>query len=253
MKLETYVNAKVQNRILELTHIPTFISKLEELANVISKHISTVNIESLVRTYNAKLYMLRDTLTGNDRKFYNVVLSKAVQDKLTTLYNKIYIPIKYKETNENFEKQVSTIFAEFMKGITYFRQEMQPIRYPIYHRNASCGFKRETSIYRFSKTLYVRRCLIERLVYDRLYQSKIRMQNIGHKFELQQVTHIYDSYFPERALTVSSIDYDDQKNPINVTIETFNKGKLIERGTHIHGERPCHQARRGAQGALEGR
>lgn len=80
--------------------------------------------------------------------------------------------------------------------------------------------------------MYVRRCLIERLVYDRIYEANLRMQDLGHKFELEQVYRIYDTYFPNRSLKVASLGFTNESYPDFLKIKTYYKDEVIEEETY---------------------
>ncbi len=239
--LNTTVNAKVQSRVIDTEDVQEFLDSCKEFYNVICMN-SKINFRLFVRDNNRQLYMLRSSLISTDFTFYQKSYSQNLQSRLTKEYRRIFIKIRYKQNIELFKRKATNMFTEFAKGITYFESEFQPERNPIYHRNSSCGSSRVVSNFRFTKTLfgpnmseYVKRCLIERLLYDRIYEHTLRLQNIGHKKELQSVTIIYDSYFPSLSLKINQIDFSDCGHPTYVSIGYYNKDVLVIEETFTKG------------------
>lgn len=236
--LNSSTNTKVQGRVLELDDAKDFIQSLDDLYKVIRVH-RRMDFKDFVRDNNRNLYMLRSSLVSADKRFFQQSYSKNLSEKLNSMYNKIYTPINYNQHIEYFERKVTRMFTEFAKGITYFDFEFQPDRNPVYHRNASCGSANLGSAFRFSKTLfgpnmeeYVKRCLIERLIYDRIYEHTLRLQDLGHKKELQSVTIIYDSYFPNLSVRINTIDYSVDGQPTYVSIGYYNNDSLVIEETY---------------------
>lgn len=231
--LNNSTNAKVQGRVLEIKDAKDFIQSLDDLYKVIRIHMR-MDFKEFVRNNNRKLYMLRSSLVSKDKIFFGKSYSEPLSRRLKSIYDSIYNTIRYNQHIEHFERKVTRMFTEFAKGITYFDFEFQPERNPIYHRNASCGSARMGSAFRFSKTLfgprmdeYIKRCLIERLMYDRIYEHTLRLQDIGHKKELQNITIIYDKYFPNLSVKINAIDYSENGHPTYVSIGYYNKDSLV--------------------------
>ncbi len=90
---------------------------------------------------------------------------------LTKTYNTVNDALGFTHTFRDLVRDTTHFFAEFVKGITYFASEVQPMRRPVYHRDASCGSSAVASDAKFAKTTYgpdasryVRRCLLVRLI-----------------------------------------------------------------------------------------
>lgn len=228
------VNSKVGKRKLDVSDVDEFLKSLERLYATIQPNR---NYKKFVQKNNKQLYDLRSTLISTDSIFYEQSYTENLLKKMTAMYRRIFIGIKYNQNIEKLEHEVTTTFTEFTKGITYFDFEFQPNRSPIYHRDASCGSSGLKSYQRFVKTLYgpqkneyIKRCLIERLIYDRLYEDSLRLQDLEHKYELQEVNKLYEKYFPNMSLRVKVITYDkDSERPNYVSIEYHNKIGLAVR------------------------
>lgn len=114
-----------------------------------------------------------------------------------------------------------------MNGITYFEYEVNVTARPIYHRAVSCGNASKTvnnnTFDKDRKKKYVRRCLVERLIYDKIYTNILHAQDVAHMLELARMQRLFHDYFPEvngiyvnvQGTTPSSIF------PVKVQISTF--------------------------------
>lgn len=145
----------------------------------------------------------------------------------------------YNRYIEQKESIVTSIFTQFCKGVTYFANEMQPSRWPIYHRNASCGSKSIDSNIKFSKTLYgpdkskyVKRCVVERQIYNIIYNQIIGFQDLGHSLELEKVQRIYEKYFPMTFMVVKILKFQKDKYPVILQIEMIKDTHVLEVETY---------------------
>ncbi len=237
------INSKVRNRILikDDVKIKEFLDSLDNFyKKLTTTTISDIELRKFIQIHNTKLEKIKSTLVSSDKEFYKNIYDDSLITIMKSNYDRIFIRTRYKQQIDNLEADATRYFTEFAKGITYFKNESynQEGRRPIYHRNASCGSKQLTSTQRFKKETYgpdkhkfIYRCLLERLIYDRIYQNTLRMQDLGHKVELEIVQRIYDKYFPDRSLKIIGFYYDDEY-PINLEIGIYNKDKLIEKKTY---------------------
>lgn len=187
------LNNKIDDQIITIDKANNFIKALEDFIKTI---IPTNNYELFIKTNLEDFKKLKEILVGNitfSDKYHKLVIKK-----FRNLYNKIIIPMKYKQIIEDKEDFISTIFTKFTSGITYFKPELQHLRWPIYHRNASCGSDKVKSIYKYKKTLFgpdksdqLERCFIERVIYDKLYNKILSVQDFGHSFELQTIKRLF--------------------------------------------------------------
>jgi hypothetical protein len=236
--MNSSTNAKVQGSILEISDAQEFLQSLDDFYKVISINMR-IDFTEFVRNNNRKLYMLRSSLVSEDKIFFQQSYSLDLINIMKRKYDRIYATIKYKKTVEYFERKATRMFTEFAKGITYFHFEFQLERNPIYHRNASCGSANFRSAFRFTKTLYgpkmdeyIKRCLIERMIYYRIYEHTLRLQDIGHKKELQNITIIYDSYFPNLSIKINTIDFSENGHPTYVSIGYYSNDILVIEETY---------------------
>lgn len=236
--LNSSTNAKIDGRVLDLADAKEFLQSLDDFYKVIRMNMH-VDFQEFVRENNRKLHLVRSSLVSEDKLFFQNSYSSALTRRMKRTYDSIYTTIRYIQNIEYFERKATRMFTEFAKGITYFDFEFQPDRNPIYHRNASCGSGNQRSSFRFSRTLfgprmdeYVKRCLIERLIYDRIYEHTLRLQDLGHKKELQNVTIMYDSYFPNLSIKINTIDFSENGYPTYVSVGFYNNDVLVIEETY---------------------
>jgi hypothetical protein len=142
---------------------------------------------------------------------------------------------------------VPAIFAEFVKGITYFANEEEIRTRPIYHRLYSCG-ERGDSMYTALHTCYdaqppekrrvaeqrIYKCYIERLIFDDVYKhntmffpirgSEQHSQNKQHQDRLEITHKDFKSCFPHIELKIH-IEYR-RHIPYILTIIKKVSGKI---------------------------
>lgn len=149
--------------------------------------------------------------------------------------------------NANLPIDIPKIFANFIKGITYFSNEEDINARPIYHRLYSCGERGDsfyTSLHTCSDTQTpesrriaeerIYKCYLERLIFDNIYKnntlffpktgSEIHSQDIEHQTRLAQTREDFKSCFPNIELKIN-IDYI-QNIPNVITIIKKINGKI---------------------------
>lgn len=150
----------------------------------------------------------------------------------------------------------TSLFGEFIKGITYFSVQEKATQLPIYHRLISCGPKSpsEASIVfrkRFNQChpsmslddrkdvkQRIQTCQIERLVYDEIYKNvelflpgEDRSQNASHLHRLLLTQDDFKSCFPNVKLDVkvSFRKFAQVMKPVTLTIT-----RTVQGSTHPH-------------------
>lgn len=121
---------------------------------------------------------------------------------------------------QNEMRKVTTIFNEFLKGITYFNNQIPNSGQPIYHRPAiSCpsrGNINEECINTNTapmKSKNIRLCYIERLIYDELWSKMI--------FSPQDIRHIEwlnDTCYKDQDIFVEVEMNEENTMPISLKI-----------------------------------
>ena len=103
---------------------------------------------------------------------------------------------------------------------------MQPERIPVYHRNGSCGSSRRSTT-DSAETLYgpkqhphVRRCYLERKLFDAIHNHILGYQDVGHLHELQMVSHYYQQYFPEEWIEITVAFEPHTDFPFKLVLQT---------------------------------
>ena len=160
-----------------------------------------------------EIYIVHDTTVGKFAEYYStrdyIMKFRSGVDRF------IQRNLEIQQIERLFKSLPSKIFSEFCKGITYFESEMQQGKKPIYHRNASCGSSAVNADIKFKQALgnnnktlqlkktILRRCYLERLIYDAIYREVLREQDIPHYFELKRIEKLYQEAFPGHYLLVS--------------------------------------------------
>lgn len=205
------IDIKVQDSILDFKNVSNLVQSMENVILFI-KNLSDNDKQLFIEKYLKKLLFFRNIIGSCDKNTFCKCYNKETKSKLIRCYNQIIIPLNFNRTYEIKTKLITEIFTNFVRGITYFKSEFQDFRYPIYHRNASCGSTNQTSDEKFVKTLYgpdkslyVQRCYIERKIYDKIYKRFFNYQDIGHLHELKIVEQYYDTYFPNDNLKITLI------------------------------------------------
>jgi hypothetical protein len=206
------VNSKIDRTIVQIQDAQAFLTSLNDFYLALRQ--TRIDKRQFIKENNYKLDKLKSTLVSAEKEYYKAFMHPDLAQSLTNVYNKIYINLSYNQKMAALQSDATRYFTNFVKGITYFKNEEQPLRDPVYHRNASCGSKNQQSYMRFTierfgpdKSHLVYRCLLERLIYDKIYENTLRLQDLGHKHELGTVQRIYDEYFPVNSLRIIKIEY----------------------------------------------
>lgn len=206
--------------------------------NIISSLSSLSKIkQSDVDTMIHALYKVYDTLTGQYAKLYLPKTEIADYHKYVySFFAKgcgISSPAKY------FQYLPTKIFEEFVKGITFFKADEETLlSNPLYHRIQSCGSKDVESTSKFihnkgdtkevraMKTKALRKCIIERQIYDQIYTKVLHYQDVGHKHELQS---LQDLYLDLAATTIRvEVHFKHNSKPFHVMVRTYRRDSLID-------------------------
>jgi hypothetical protein len=140
--------------------------KIEENINILKKYPKE-KITWILDRHQGHLFRIFDVTIGSFGKTNlrneEITIFRSIMDKFSKLLFKTH-----SDKNKYFKNIPTKLFTEFCKGVTYL----------IYHRNISGGDKNERSDVKFKikpsnsddtqnkKKNFLKRCLIERLVYD---------------------------------------------------------------------------------------
>ena len=152
---------------------------------------------------------------------------------------------------------VTKLFEEFVKGITYFKHQIDPSNpVPIYHRFFSCGIGNE--IYRGNNLVctknislvekkrrrpLIERCYMERLIYDALYRHETlhfplvgsnadHTKDKGHMFRIDLTKADYESCFKGHSVEINIIYHD--KYPVTLVITRKKNGIVLYKEEYTH-------------------
>lgn len=187
-------------------------------------------LKLLEQTTDAQLYYFKEKFQGELQRMKSII---AKSDR--SLHDKIYNKLKL----SRYISHVTTIFEEFIKGITYFENEKDDQAIPIYHRLYACGPYADTHrqgnlICRSDlsqdelkrRRPLIERCYIERLIYDEIYKyytlhfpsrNDSPTQDEGHLFRMKLTKEDFESCFPDTQINVA-IEHEDNL-PVKLTIE----------------------------------
>ncbi len=178
--------------------------------------------------YLGKLVQLHDTIYGEFSKYY---LNQDDRTNFRSAYDKVF---KGAFNIQNFDNYIlkfpTKIFTEFIKGITYFENEHESER-PIYHRSVSCGPKLQSNAQKFgvkmsrSKKAHLRRCYVERKIYDEIYTRIVHSQEVRHLKELRKIENLYQTEIPNEHLNIN-IEFRNSIYPVSVIISWFDNQGL---------------------------
>ena len=109
----------------------------------------------------------------------------------------------------NPARMVTSVFNEFVKGVTYFRHEgLNGRDEPVYHRHGACPPKRQANISCDAHTpedekQALQKCYIERLIYDEIFHTCTQcQQDKGHLEWLENTKKAWQRCFPGHSLEV---------------------------------------------------
>jgi hypothetical protein len=227
------INSKVSKSNLNIIDVQSFLDLLSTFADLIDP---TKNHEKFIKNNLNNIKELKNILIGDDFKIYEKYYNTELSKRLKKVYNIIVNRLNYNNIIGNKETYVTKIFTEFLAGITYFKKELQELRWPIYHRDASCGSKRRQTIYTFRKTLFgpnmghkLERCYIERMVYDQIYRYIVGIQDFGHRFELQTLERFYLEYFPNKYMKIEVKFIGEIPNKLIISYLDSVSNRIIEK------------------------
>lgn len=178
------------------------------------KRASPIEIEAFKNQHYSTLLKLKHLLLS--------CKERSIHDKI---FNILMMP-------KNSPQQITLVFEQFIKGITYFKKESA--QHPIYHRLASCGDGSKTFRESYNictnktikeKRKIIERCYTERLIYNELYIQQT-INDDRHKNWLEQTKLDFQTCFPRIDIKVNIEEYDGIF-PIKVRVEKYRDDKLV--------------------------
>jgi hypothetical protein len=197
------INLRSNIAAANINHNTEFLNCINELNKLDRLIINNNNYDIFISNNLDELYLLEKTLVGS---YPVALLNQSEQSQFRSYYDRIFKnKLKFSNFIYKTMNKVTEIFTEFTKGITYFADEVVLER-PSYHRNASCGTKSVSTNIKFKKNSsntentvnrkksIIRRCYLERLIYDNIYKQILHGQNIEHLNELRKVERYFQDY-----------------------------------------------------------
>jgi hypothetical protein len=159
--------------------------------------------------------------------------------KLIRLRDKIFGSLLRNVQIINEKKRVTGLFNNFIKGITFFSNEIPyDTNQPAYHRKESCtkrGSKNTECLQsnslsvRQQKKREIRNCYIERLIYDDIWTTIIHSsQDINHISWLEETKKAYEKCFPGNEL-FCKVEYTDNNIPYRLSIFDGENEEIYEK------------------------
>lgn len=224
------------------TNYNELISDLVVISESIRKYqhnfvTSMATLEDNIVPFTQKITQITDSIKIRLLEEYSYeliyilnALRSIKSKKLQSFCDKILIEnLQLKKSNII---NISYIFEEFIKGITYFRYQ-QENKTPIYHRLYSCGLKQNsdklecTHENRKTQRKFTETCYIERLIYGELLtymkvyasieSSEPSLQDKQHIERLEITRQQYKTCFPNSDITIE-IGFENSNTPIPMVI-----------------------------------
>lgn len=200
--------------------------KYTQVKTDILVNLRVASSKSLVATEPMKYYRVFDTLIGPFAQVYLPATEiKIFHGPVYSFFNKVL-----KINPKTYFNYIPTkVFEEFIKGITLFEESNNTIlSQPAYHRPDSCGRKDIDFLTKFQKKNNVqalRMCIIERKIYDHIYEHILYKQDAGHLLELHRLERLYLDH------TLQKIDvtvhFKNDIVPYLLIVRTYRKDNLI--------------------------
>jgi hypothetical protein len=180
------------------------------------QYLQTINIDPTLQSFikrlqkanETQLYYFKEKYQGELQRMKPIIAktNRSLHDKI---YNKLQI--------SRYTSHVTSLFEEFIKGITYFE-----------HRQGNLICTAELSKHEIQRRRpLIERCYIERLIYDEIYKyytfhfpTKNDSPNL---FCMKLTKEDFESCFPDTQIVVN-IDHEDNV-PVRATIVRTNNSK----------------------------
>jgi hypothetical protein len=205
-----------------------------------------------VETYYYELAYIHTLFVGTLSK---TVLTKDEIAEMRRIHDGFYMTtLNIKKPGVRFYHAPTKCFTEFVKGITYFKNEASS-ESPIYHRYNSCGSKdsdttealkivlSNSSYTKAQKQKYLWNCYVERCIYNEIYQRLFDQQDVRHMYQIIDIVTLLDTYLGYNSLVIK-VEFDTHMHviPITCIISFIEKGKTIrevyhKHNGHVHGKR----------------
>jgi len=244
----------------------TLLKKLEFELLSYNNNFPTVTYEDIINLFETFLNRLKKLKPIQIKEFINeytitlITIKFEMQRFIDSCNNETKTSVirlrdqifgsKLKDiTYEDPRRKVTLIVNEFLKGITWFQNEVIYNDYdPVYHRIGSCSRKGEGNhncvgvtdrTTRKSNKRSIEKCYIERLIYDNIWQRiNQNQQDEGHLKWLLDTKIAYMTCYPNNSIEIIIQYNDDKLNnakynidiniPISVTIKKFKDEKQID-------------------------
>ena len=231
---------------LEVTQVVDKQRYVKHLCDDINKFLTRANkyVDSkdvIIQTRCAELLRFHDIMVGEFAKLY----FKNDIDSLRGAHDRFFLFFNIKVPMKRLKFVPTYLFNEFIKGITYFKNE-QKLCNPAYHRNESCGSKDIQSKAKFAvyastdkhtketKKAAIERCYIERLIYNDIYMNTFRRQDIEHMVELETIERLYEDLHGFNHIYIK-VFYTKHTYPVKLVIHNVDdKEEYTKVGDVVH-------------------
>lgn len=217
----------------------TFLNRLKKLKPIeIKEFLNEYTVIIIAIKFEMQRFI--DSCSNENKKFVIRLRDQIFGSKLKDI------------TYEDPRRKVTLIVNEFLKGITWFQNEVIYNDYdPVYHRTGSCSRKGEGNhncvgvtdrTTRKSNKRSIEKCYIERLIYDNIWQRiNQNQQDEAHLKWLLDTKKAYMTCYPNNSIEII-VNYNDDKFvnqlinkynidiniPISITIKKFKDQNQID-------------------------
>jgi hypothetical protein len=217
---ENYLHS-IRSVLLDCSHqrttVDTVVQKLQTFENDL-RQLSSQDRQSLIQTHLEILSAIKFELSYL-LKEQSIGVRKA---DIIRCRDRIFGSLLRNVDFINERTKVTKLFNEFIKGITYFSNEsVFDVKQPAYHRNGACPPKGSQNIeclltnnatIKTKKKKEIRKCYIERLIYDNLWTRLIfSSQDIEHITWLEKTKKAYETCFPNIDIYIDVL-FDEQNH-----------------------------------------
>lgn len=188
---------------------------------------------------DVRLYKIYDVLIG---PFAQLRMPKNEIDYFhREVYKFFNAVVKIRSPDKYFKFYPTKLYEDFMKGISLFANTKVDDR-PSYHREGSCGSKtvnyttkftylpNDTKEVRERKVAALKQCLIERKIYNDIYNHILHEQDGYHMVELAALERLFMDYTQTTIQT--RVRYKQDYMPYLVLIDTFKNGFMISTASY---------------------
>lgn len=225
MKMHKYVSTMNVDQDKVKSMIAECIKAAQNFKNKLPKNF---DVNELIDSRKGEMFKINDILVGKNR---DIFIHAGHHNDCRKCNDILFGALGIKQPKKRFAHLPTDLCQEFCKGITYFSYDEPFEESPFYHRSDSCGTSTKTAKEKFKSNTtreYVKRCYLERLIYDAIYTNTFHSQDIEHMHELDTMARLYQKFFQGASINVH-LSYTSFIYPHQLIVYYMDKdGTVIE-------------------------